>query len=57
MSKACIALAGFSHFEVCRLAEQLQLPILNGDTDVKDEKIVISELNQTKGFEFDGLQS
>lgn len=53
MSKACIALAGFSHFEVCRLAEQLQLPILNGDTDVKDEKIVISELNQTKGFEFD----
>ena len=53
MSKACIALAGFTHFEVCRLAEQLQLPILNGDTDVKDEKIVISELNQTKGFEFD----
>lgn len=55
MSKACIALAGFSHFEVCRLAEQLQLPILNGDTDVKDEKIVISELNQTKGFEFDAV--
>ena len=55
MSKACIALAGFTHFEVCRLAEQLQLPILNGDTDVKDEKIVISELNQTKGFEFDAV--
>ena len=54
-SKACIALAGFTHFEVCRLAEQLQLPILNGDTDVKDEKIVISELNQTKGFEFDAV--
>ena len=55
MSKACIALAGFTHFEVCRLAEQLHLPILNGDTDVKDEKIVISELNQTKGFEFDAV--
>jgi len=53
MSKACIAVAGLTHFEVCRLADQVNLPILNGESDLTDKPLVLSELNQTKGFEFD----
>ena len=53
ISRTCIAVAGLSHFEVCRLSDQVKLPILNGESNLKGKPLVLSELNQTKGFEFD----
>lgn len=51
--KACIAFAGYSHFEVCRIGEELGYPVLDGEMILEDNRIYFSELNQTKGFEFD----
>lgn len=51
--KGCIAIAGMSHFEVVRLGEKLGYSVLNGEPKNSSERIIFSELNQTKGYEFD----
>lgn len=53
--KACIAIAGMSYFEVSRIGEQLDLPVLDGARTVFKDAIFLSDLDQTKGFEFDRM--
>ena len=51
--KVCIALCGYSQAAVEQLATNLSLPALCGNTDLSAESLFLSDLEQTKGFEFD----
>jgi len=50
---ACIAVCGYSSHEMRDWAEKVGLPVLSGDVSLEDEPLVVSDLEQTKGFEFD----
>lgn len=50
--KICIAICGYTEHELHSFARQLGLPILNGETNLKAEQIILSDLENTKGFEF-----
>lgn len=49
----CIAFAGYSACEVERFAERLDLRALDGSAGFLLEPLVLSDLEQTKGYEFD----
>lgn len=51
----CLAICGYSQAGVERLGELLKLPILSATTDVSSGRIFLSDLEQTKGFEFDAV--
>ncbi|AME26323.1 UvrD-helicase domain-containing protein [Burkholderia sp. PAMC 26561] len=51
--KVCISLCGYSQAAVERLAASLALPALCGNTDLSAQSLFLSDLEQTKGFEFD----
>ena len=53
--KACIAIAGYSMIELKPLGEKLGLPILDGTKGLAQGTIFLSDLDQTKGFEFDTI--
>ena len=53
--KACVALCGYTIREVKTIGQGLSLPILDGDTDIDSGEIFLSDLEQTKGFEFDRM--
>lgn len=51
--KACISLCGFTQKAVEEIARDLSLPVLSDTSDISNEHIFLSDLEQTKGFEFD----
>lgn len=51
--KVCIALCGYTQAAVEQLAANLALPALCGNTDLSAQSLFLSDLEQTKGFEFD----
>lgn len=51
--KACIAICGFTQKAVEDLALSLQLPVLSDSSDISTGYLFLSDLEQTKGFEFD----
>ena len=51
--KACIAIAGLSYFQVKSFGTKLVMPVLDGEHDLTSGAIFLSDLEQTKGFEFD----
>ena len=51
----CVAVAGYHLSELDDLAAQLGIQLLNGEIDLKNESIFLSDLEQTKGFEFDHM--
>jgi len=51
--KACIAICGYSLLDVKAIGATLDIPVLDGETNVDKSQIFISDLEQTKGFEFD----
>lgn len=52
-AKVCISLCGYSQYAVEKLAASLNLPALCGTTRIVSGSIFLSDLEQTKGFEFD----
>ena len=53
--KICIAVCSKSQSEIEEIGRKLNLEVLTGDTDVVAGQIFISDLEQTKGFEFDSM--
>lgn len=53
--KACIALCGYSVNDLKAIGERLGLPVLDGDISIDNSNIFLSDLEQTKGFEFDTM--
>ena len=51
----CMAICGFTHAAIEQLGVELSLPILAANTDVSSGRIFLSDLEQTKGFEFDSV--
>jgi RNA polymerase-binding transcription factor DksA len=51
--KGCIAICGLTYFEVNALGKYLSLPVLSGGQDLHDRTIFLTDLEQSKGFEFD----
>jgi superfamily I DNA and RNA helicase len=51
--KGCIAICGMSFYQVQNIGLKLDIEVLNGKTDTNNSKLFLSDLNQTKGFEFD----
>lgn len=51
--KSCIAICGYSLFDIADIAHELSLPVLDGEMDLSQGEIFLSDLEQTKGFEFD----
>ncbi len=49
----CIAFAGFSARDVAGFAKQAAATALNGAYDPKTDRLVFSDLEETKGYEFD----
>jgi hypothetical protein len=53
MRKACIAVCGFSLYELGKFGDSVGIPVLDGRTDIDSGSLFLSDLEQTKGFEFD----
>lgn len=51
--KACISICGYSIYDIKGMGEKLGLPVLDGNANVDSHNIFLSDLEQTKGFEFD----
>lgn len=52
MARICIAVCGYSERELESFAARVGLPLLNGETDLEAGQIFLSDLENTKGFEF-----
>lgn len=52
---ACIAFAGFSQRDVSGFATKCGVPALHGGYEPNTDRLVFSDLEQTKGYEFDVL--
>lgn len=53
--KACIAICGLTIYHIAELGKELKLPVLDGNLDLTEGNIFLSDLEQTKGFEFDRM--
>src|SRR5699024_1891644 len=51
--KACIAFGGLSLHQVRAMGEELNITVLDSVTNIDDANLFLSDLDQTKGFEFD----
>lgn len=51
--KGCIAVCGFSLLELEKYSRVARVALLNGERDIDTGAIFLSDLEQTKGFEFD----
>lgn len=51
----CIAIAGYSQFEVSQLGQELGAKVLDSEKNFLDDQLFLSDLEQTKGYEFDTM--
>lgn len=51
----CLALCGYGQAAMEDIGRQLGLPVLAADTDLGSGRLFVSDLEQTKGFEFDAV--
>jgi len=53
--KGCIAICGYSYYDVLSIGQAQNLPVLDGKMDLGSNSIFLSDLDNTKGFEFDRM--
>lgn len=53
--KGCIAIAGFSLLETQKFARRFDLPVLDGSRGLQHSGLFFSDLEQTKGYEFNTM--
>ena len=51
--KGCIAICGYDYYDVLKISNEFNLPSLSNEIVLESNNIFISDLEQTKGFEFD----
>lgn len=54
-SKVCIAICGFSLYQIKKFGERIGITVLDGEKDIGTGNIFLSDLEHTKGFEFDSV--
>lgn len=52
VSRICVAVCGYSAHELSAFAIRVGLPVLNGETNIENDQVFLSDLENTKGFEF-----
>lgn len=52
VAKVCVAVCGYSEHELEAFARRINLPLLNGCAKLEDGQVFLSDLENTKGFEF-----
>lgn len=50
--KVCVAVCGYSEHELADFAQKVGLPLLDGTAKIEDSQVFLSDLENTKGFEF-----
>lgn len=53
--KCCIALCGYSLYQIQEFGKRIGVPVLDGNIVVGKEDLYLSDLEHTKGFEFDAM--
>jgi hypothetical protein len=53
--KACIVLCGYTFVDIKSIGAKLNIPVLDGSSSLESGTIFLSDLEQTKGFEFDTM--
>jgi hypothetical protein len=53
--KQCLVFCGYGQAATESIGKQLGLPVLAADTDLGNSRLFLSDLEQTKGFEFDAV--
>jgi len=53
--KTCLAICGYSLFEIQEFGKRIGLPVLDGTISIDEHDLYLSDLEQTKGFEFDAV--
>ena len=53
--KACLAICGYSTYQVQKYGLMLGVPVLDENITIEDGNIYLSDLEHTKGFEFDTI--
>jgi hypothetical protein len=53
--KACIVLCGYTFVDIKSIGAKLNIPVLDGSSSLESGAIFLSDLEQTKGFEFDTM--
>lgn len=53
--KGCIAFCGLSLFAISEFGQRNTIPVLDGEMDLSESDIFLSDLEQSKGFEFDKM--
>jgi hypothetical protein len=53
--RGCIVIAGYSLYEISIFGERIGIPVLDGSLDATNGDLFLSDLEQTKGYEFDSL--
>lgn len=53
--KICLAICGYTQRSIEILGERLGFPVLSGHSDLSAGNVFLSDLEQTKGFEFDSM--
>lgn len=51
--KACVAICGLTFREIKFIGDTIKIPVLDGSLSLGQNKLFLSDLEQTKGFEFD----
>ncbi len=54
-AKACMAICGYSLYEIQKFGERLNISVLDGNTEINVGQMFLSDLEHTKGFEFDAV--
>lgn len=52
-AKTCIAVCGYSLYEISKYGDKIGIPVLDGTKNLDSGGVFLSDLEQTKGFEFD----
>lgn len=55
LEKACIAICGYTYYDIDLIGKKLRIPVLDGKIDLSGGNIFLSDLENTKGFEFDRM--
>lgn len=53
--KGCLAICGHSLYRVQKFGEKVGIPVLDGTITIEKDNIYLSDLEHTKGFEFDTM--
>lgn len=53
--KGCIAICGYNFYDIKRIGGENEIRVLDGNINLDDGNLFLSDMEQTKGFEFDRM--